>query len=108
MAAGLLLSACATDGVYGPRGDLGPKGPLGPQGQLGPQGDLGPKGPVGPQGDLGPKGPLGPQFFDGRTNVVANVAISLVAIGLGVGLGVWGSSVIIRARKPSRSVAHSR
>jgi hypothetical protein len=31
MAAGLLLSACATDDAPGPHGDVGPKGPLGPR-----------------------------------------------------------------------------
>ena len=86
MAAGLLLSACATDDAPGPRGDLGPQGP------------------VGPQGDLGPQGPIGPRFSDEATSVGTSVA----AIVLGVGLGVFGSIVIIRARKPGRSVANSR
>jgi hypothetical protein len=92
MAAGLLLSACATDDAPGPHGDVGPQGPLGPQGVL------------GPQGDVGPKGPLGPRFADEATSVGTRVG----TIGLGLALGILGSVVIIRARKSSRSVADAR
>jgi hypothetical protein len=68
-----LMGVYGDKGDTGPRGEAGPAGPQGERGEAGPQGETGPRGPqgeTGPQGlrgETGPAGPAGPKGDTGAT-----------------------------------------
>lgn len=82
---GGVISATATVGPTGPKGDTGATGPQGPKGDTGAASTVaGPQGPIGLTGATGPQGPqgeTGPQGIQGATGATGPAGTNSTVAG---------------------------